>query len=99
MKHFSQHDWADYARGVRSSQHTEMKAHLAQCASCKTDLEVWQGVIRMTTHPAPQVPESTVRVVKMAFALHKPRKQKAKQWRAEWAILDLDSWLATLPEA
>src|SRR4051812_9839691 len=91
MKHFPQQDWVDYARGVASSRQAELKAHLETCADCEADLKVWQGFRMTVMQSTMQVPEQTVRTVKMAYLLHRPQKKKTG---AAWASLDFDSWLA-----
>lgn len=82
MTHFAQSDWADFARGIRIARRKEMQVHLVACQRCQKSVEIWRE-LRQTAEVrgvAAEIPASTLKMVKAAFAFHYPRKaSRAKQ--------------------
>lgn len=81
MRHYSQEEWADLARGVVSPEKKmAMQSHLdAGCGSCTSILNLWRrvrGIAQREAAFAP--PDRAVRMVKGMFALHRPRKRRSK---------------------
>jgi|HubBroStandDraft_1064217.scaffolds.fasta_scaffold00134_12 hypothetical protein len=77
MRHYSMEKWVDFARGVIEEQErTAMLSHLENgCHECSAALSLWHrvhtvGQREQTYEP----PESAVRALRGAFALHGPRK-------------------------
>jgi archaeosine-15-forming tRNA-guanine transglycosylase len=96
MTHLSQPDLTDLARGLKGGQRREREEHLQTCRKCQHDLRVWQALSTQATRSAAQqVPAASVRTVKGAFALHRPRKHSRLQ---QFATLLFDSLLAPVPE-
>ena len=93
MTHFSQPDLTDLARGLTSSRPRE--EHLKNCRKCQKDLATWRALSRTVERTSQPAPESAVRSVKGAFALHRPRKHSRLQ---RFATLLFDSLLAPAPE-
>jgi hypothetical protein len=98
MKHYSQEEWADFARDVgEPGQRASMQEHLdTGCIKCKKELGLWQRVhAAARRESAVQVPDSLVRSVKGAFAIYGPgRAQSAKPTIAQ---LIFDSLRGPLP--
>ncbi len=86
MSHFSEHTWADFARGidVRGTK-LEVEAHLASaCPECKSDYEMWGRVARLAAQEENYVPpDSLVHAVKMRF----PASETPE--RETWTIASL----------
>lgn len=73
MKHFSQEDWADFARNALSGeQKAAMQNHLQNgCKACASALSIWTRVQEAAwRESAYQPPESAVRVTKGMGAIH-----------------------------
>lgn len=70
MEHFSEQAWADFVRGVSTSEREEMQGHLANgCNDCAVIRDTWKQVYTVAVreaHYAP--PEDAVRMVKLEFA-------------------------------
>jgi anti-sigma factor RsiW len=94
MAHLSQPDLTDLARGLKS--HSEREEHLKNCRKCQKDFATWRALCRHTTRPASApAPATSVRAVKGAFALHRPRKHSRLQ---RFATLMFDSLLVPAQE-
>jgi len=79
MDHYSMENWVDFARGVIGAREkTAMQSHLdTGCKKCSKALKLWKHVhqvARQETALAP--PETAVREMKAAMAIHGPRRQK-----------------------
>ena len=79
MEHFSEQAWADFVRGINSSEREEMATHLANgCDECAFARDSWkqvQTVALRETNYAP--PQDVVRMAKLEFAAQ--AFDKAKQ--------------------
>lgn len=77
MKHFSDWQWTDYARGVvEDAVRTAMSAHLSSgCRRCGRIVDVLQGVAvtaqRERNH---EPPEQVIRNATAIYAMHRPEK-------------------------
>ena len=77
MKHFSDWQWADYARGmVEDGTRTTMDAHLSSgCRRCGRILDVLRRVALMAQGESNyEPPEQIIRNAQSIFALHRPEK-------------------------
>jgi len=78
MEHYSLEKWADFARQVIGErERAEMQSHLDNngCRKCSKLLGLWKRVqVAARNEQSYQPPESVVRSMKGAFALHRPRK-------------------------
>jgi hypothetical protein len=78
MEHYSLEKWADFARQVIGEpERAEMQNHLDNngCRKCSKLLGLWQRVqVAARNEQSYQPPDSVVRSMKGAFALHGPRK-------------------------
>ncbi len=73
MKHFSQEEWADFARNALSGeQKAAMQNHLQNgCKACASTLSIWTRVHKAAgRESAYQPPDSAVRMTKGMGALH-----------------------------
>ena len=71
MKHFSEAEWADFARRlVTADARREMQKHLDDgCDKCKAEVEIWQSVLAIAGEESVFTPPAdVVRVVKSQFA-------------------------------
>jgi hypothetical protein len=78
MDHYSMENWVDFARGVVGAQEkTAMQSHLdTGCKQCSKALNLWQQVHQVARQQtALEPPETAVRQMKAAMALHGPRRQ------------------------
>ena len=79
MEHFSMERWVDFARDVVAPQErAAMQSHLdGGCKPCAKALNLWKHVHQAARQEnAQEPPDSAVRAMKGAFAIHGPRKQK-----------------------
>jgi hypothetical protein len=91
MTHFAESDLADFARGVRVSRRKELQAHLTACSKCRKGVDIWHGIREAAeARASAQAPASSLRMVKGAFALHRPRKASRM---SQLATLMFDSFL------
>jgi hypothetical protein len=70
VKHFSEAQWADFARNVvAAKEKMDMQQHIqGGCHKCKETLQVWHSVLAITEHEAAFTPPSDIlRVVKSEF--------------------------------
>lgn len=77
MRHYSMEKWVDFARGVIDErERAAMQSHLENgCHECSEALSLWHRVHTVAQREqAYEPPESTVRALRGAFALHGPRK-------------------------
>ena len=95
MKHLSHPELTDFARDVKTSRLQKADGHLAHCTKCRKDLATWRGLCQVAGRAREQAPDTAVRAVKGAFALHRPRKHSRLQ---RFATLLFDSLLAPAPE-
>lgn len=73
MKHFSQEEWADFARNaLPGEQKAAMQNHLQNgCKACASTLSIWTRVHKAAAREsAYQPPESAVRMTKGMGAIH-----------------------------
>jgi len=70
VKHFSEQVWADYVRGISSSNESrEIEAHFAGCMDCVAAAGVWKRVHSIAANePSFTPPDGVVRMVKLEFA-------------------------------
>ena len=95
MTHFTESDLADFARGIRVSRRKELQVHLVACSKCRKSVEIWRGIreaaeARGSAQASAQPSANSVRMVKSAFALHRPRKSSRM---SQFATLMFDSFL------
>jgi len=91
MTHFAESELADLARGIRVSRRKELQAHLVACSKCRKSVEIWRGIREAAeARGSAQPPDNSVRMVKGAFALHRPRKASRM---SQFATLLFDSFL------
>ena len=79
MDHYSMEKWVDFARGVIGAREkTAMQSHLdTGCKQCSKALKLWKHVHQVARQEtALEPPESAVRQMKAAMAIHGPRRQK-----------------------
>lgn len=77
MRHYSMEKWVDFARGVIEEQErTAMQSHLENgCHECSAALSLWQRVLTLgQREQAYEPPQSAVRALRGAFALHGAHK-------------------------
>jgi hypothetical protein len=78
MEHYSLEKWADFAlQVIREQERAEMQNHLDidGCRNCSKLLGLWQRVqVAARNEQSYQPPDSVVRSMKGAFALHGPRR-------------------------
>lgn len=80
MKHFTFTDWADFANGLSSQEHTNaMQSHLDEgCTKCKKLVETCRRVRSLAPRMAEYEPAApAVQQVKSAFVLQRPRKRQS----------------------
>jgi hypothetical protein len=80
VKHFSEAQWADFARNVVSmTEKINMQEHLHNgCQSCANALELWKNVFSIATGERVLTPPSdTVRVVKSQFGAMVPQENRS----------------------
>ena len=97
MEHPPIQDWADFARGLASPKKgARMQRHVDDgCQKCMKEFQLWNTVLsRVGRESEHQPPEGSVRIVKAAFALRKPR---ALMRAAKLTRLLLDSLRQPLP--
>jgi hypothetical protein len=79
MEHFSMEKWIDFARDVAGApDKAAMQKHLESgCKQCFKELGLWKHVQEAARHQrALDPPESAVRSIKGAFAVHGPRRHR-----------------------
>jgi hypothetical protein len=79
MEHYSMDEWIDFARGVvKAADKATLLKHLELgCRQCSDALNLWQHVHQIgRQEQALDPPESAVRAMKGAFAIHGPRRQR-----------------------
>jgi hypothetical protein len=79
MDHYSMEKWVDFARGVVGAREkTAMQSHLdTGCKQCSKALNLWKHVHQVARQQtALEPPETAVRQMKAAMAIHGPRRQK-----------------------
>jgi hypothetical protein len=80
MEHFSDHAWADFARGLNASEKARgIQAHIASgCLNCKTTGRFWSRIGAMAmAERAYAVPENLVRMAKLEFTA---KQELAQDW-------------------
>jgi hypothetical protein len=98
MRHFSQEEWADFARNViGKDEKRTMQSHLESgCGKCSRALALWQRVSTAARREqAFQPPETAIRTVKGMYAIHRPRL--APEGKRSVVQLLFDSWRSPLP--
>jgi hypothetical protein len=78
MEHYSMENWVDFARGVVGAREkTAMQTHLdTGCKQCSKALNLWKHVHHVARQEtALDPPETAVRQMKAAMAIHGPRRQ------------------------
>jgi hypothetical protein len=79
MDHYSMENWVDFARGVVGAREkTAMQTHLnTGCKQCSKALNLWKHVHQVARQEtALEPPDTAVRQMKAAMAIHGPRRQK-----------------------
>jgi hypothetical protein len=79
MEHFSMEKWIDFARGVVGApDKAAMQKHLESgCKPCSKALDLWKHVHEVARHERVlDPPESAVRSIKGAFAVHGPSRHR-----------------------
>jgi len=79
MDHYSMENWVDFARGVVGTREkTAMQSHLdTGCKQCSKALHLWQHVHQVARQEtALEPPETAVRQMKAAIAIHGSRRPK-----------------------
>ncbi len=79
MDHYSMDKWIDFAREVVGPQEkAAMQRHLdTKCKQCSKALNLWKHVHQVARQESPlELPDSAVRAMKGAFAIHGPKRQK-----------------------
>ena len=79
MKHFSEADWADFARKLVSGDaRMAMQQHIDDgCKECKTTLQMWQSLLAIAENEEVFTPPAdVVRVVKSQFAAVMPQASR-----------------------
>lgn len=96
MGHFPDQTWADFVRGVGSSETVrEIPVHMARgCADCKTSFALWSGLGDFAAKERMYAPpENLVRLVRLKFANEYP--SLLAPWT--WAGMMFDSVNRPLP--
>jgi len=89
MEHFSEHAWADFARGFAAGKKAEgIKAHLAAgCLNCKDAGKFWNRLQTMAlAESAYNAPENLVRLAKLEFTAK--REFQAEKWSLANVLFD-----------
>jgi hypothetical protein len=75
-RHFTAEELADFARKAGpEGQLKAMKQHLESCGKCAKAANTWRRVAEVAHRlPAPEPPESAVRLVKAFYSTNKPEK-------------------------
>jgi hypothetical protein len=98
MDHYSMENWVDFARGVTGERDkTAMQSHLdTGCKKCLKALKLWQHVHHVARQQTTlEPPETAVRQMKAAMAIHGPRRSKGLAQAT--AKLLFDSGLSPVP--
>ncbi|HKW16309.1 MAG TPA: hypothetical protein VJO35_02250 [Terriglobales bacterium] len=78
MEHFSEFAWADFVRGISTSEREEMATHLANgCDDCGLARDTWKQVHTITLRDMNYAPpQESVRMAKLEFAAQSFEKSK-----------------------
>ena len=91
MGHFADQDWVEFTRDeVPAERYGAMQQHLdAGCEACWKAFELWRQTIEIADREAAyQAPDEAVRLVKDAFALHRPAEAGSRAREIAQLILD-----------
>ena len=84
------------ARALDAAEERELDAHLANCAECSAELEIWHGLGgALCRIPTPQAPPALVNRVHIQLLTHAIREAERKRTHRAFFWLILFGWTMT----